>query len=845
MDELMEEYKERILTFMTEEAYKPMKIQEIAEDMGFHESGDFKMLVKTLVQMEQRGMVIRTRSDRYGLPEKMNLLKGRLTMNAKGYGFVTPEEAGLDDIFIPAHELNMAMHGDTVMVRVSAASTGQRREGSIVRIIERGLKETVGTYIENKGFGFVALDDKKMGGDIFIPNESKKGAIDGHKVVVKIVAYPDGIHSAEGEIVQILGHKNDPGVDILSIIYKHGLPGEFPEDVLTQANKVKDQIQEKDLFKRRDLREETIVTIDGADAKDLDDAVTVALLPNGNYKLGVHIADVSYYVAENSPIDREAYERGTSVYLVDRVIPMIPHRLSNGICSLNPNVDRLTLSCEMEIDSNGHVVSHEIFQSVINTTARMTYTAVNEILVEEKEETCEKYAELVPFFKEMEKLAGILRKKRFDRGAIDFDFKESKVLVDKEGKPLDVVIRERSVAEKLIEEFMLAANETVAEHFHWLEVPFIYRIHEDPNEEKLKRFFEFILNFGLFVRGSANDIHPRALQEILEGIAGKPEEMVISKIMLRSMKQAKYDPESLGHFGLSTEFYTHFTSPIRRYPDLIVHRLIRTYLIEGFMDEQTQAKWEALLGDIAVQSSRMERRSVDAERETDELKKCEFMMDKIGEEYIGIVSSVTNWGMFIELPNTIEGLVHVSNMFDDYYHFDERQYCMIGERTGKIYRIGDEVEVKVAQVSLDSRTIDFELMGDAGTPRRRERGPGKIFKINNSKKFDKNSSSGHGKGKSKDEKTFGDRRKSKRHEEPKPTDSSRKKTEKSRSAGRGKSDLKLDLSSVKSGEKKTRRKRDAVSEKVDGIVSKRKSKPFYEEISNKAKKTRSRNKFKD
>ena len=845
MDEIMKEYAERILTFMTEEAYKPMSIKEIAEDMGFHESGDFKILVKTLVQMEQSGMVIRTRSDRYGLPEKMSLLKGRLTMNAKGYGFVVPEEAGMDDIFIPAHELNLAMHGDTVMVRVSSANSGQRREGSIVRIIERGLKETVGTYIENKGFGFVTLDDKKMGGDIFIPNESKNGAIDGHKVVVKIVAYPDGVHSAEGEIGQILGHKNDPGVDILSIIYKHGLPQDFPEDVLAQANKVKDQIQEKDLFKRRDLRSETIVTIDGADAKDLDDAVSVTELPNGNYKLGVHIADVSYYVTENSPIDREAYERGTSVYLVDRVIPMIPHRLSNGICSLNPNVDRLTLSCEMEIDSNGQAVSHEIFQSVINTTARMTYTEVNEILVEEKEETCKKYAELVPFFKLMETLAKILRKKRFDRGAIDFDFKESKVLVANDGKPLDVVIRERSVAEKLIEEFMLAANETIAEHFHWLEVPFIYRIHEDPNEEKLKRFFEFILNFGLFVRGSANDIHPRALQEIIEGVSGKPEEMVISKIMLRSMKQAKYDPESLGHFGLSTDFYTHFTSPIRRYPDLIVHRLIRTYLIDGFLDEQTQAKWEALLGDIAVQSSRMERRSVDAERETDELKKTEYMADKIGEEYLGIVSSVTNWGMFIELPNTIEGLVHVSNMFDDYYHFDERQYCMIGERTGKIYRIGDEVAVKVAQVSIEGRTIDFELVGDAGTPRRRERGPGKIFKISNSKKFEKSSTGGRGKGKSYEDRTSsGGPGKRKRIEDKPSSNPSQKKPETSRSAGRGKTEVKLDLSTVKSNEKKSRKKRDNVSNAISDIVSKKKAKPFYEEISKDAKKPKGRNKFK-
>ncbi|MEW8987545.1 MAG: ribonuclease R, partial [Bacillus sp. (in: firmicutes)] len=394
-----------------------------------------------------------------------------------------------------------------------------------------------------------------------------------------------------------------------------------------------------------------------------------------NYKLGVHIADVTYYVTEESPIDREAADRGTSVYLVDRVIPMIPHRLSNGICSLNPQVNRLTLSCEMEITSTGEVVNHEIFQSVIKTKERMTYSDVNKILTDKDEELLKRYEPLIPMFELMEELAAILRNKRMKRGAIDFDFKEAKVLVEEDGKPTDVVLRERSVAERLIEEFMLAANETVAEHFHWLDVPFIYRIHEDPKEDKLRKFFEFITNFGYIVKGTANDVHPRALQEIIEEVQGKPEEMVVSTVMLRSMQQAKYDPESLGHFGLSTEFYTHFTSPIRRYPDLIVHRLIRTYLIEGKLDQATREKWDARLPDIAEHTSKMERRAVDAERETDELKKAEYMMDKIGEEYDGMISSVTNFGMFVELPNTIEGLVHVSYMTDDYYRFDERHYA--------------------------------------------------------------------------------------------------------------------------------------------------------------------------
>lgn len=487
---------------------------------------------------------------------------------------------------------------------------------------------------------------------------------------------------------------------------------------MEQASSTPDTIDEKDLKDRRDLRDQVIVTIDGADAKDLDDAVTVTKLDDGSYKLGVHIADVSHYVTENSPIDKEALERGTSVYLVDRVIPMIPHRLSNGICSLNPKVDRLTLSCEMTINSQGQVTEHEIFQSVIKTTERMTYSDVNKILVDDDEELKQKYEPLVPMFKDMERLAQILRDKRMDRGAVDFDFKEAKVLVDDEGAVKDVVIRERSVAEKLIEEFMLVANETVAEHFHWMNVPFIYRIHEEPNAEKLQKFLEFVTTFGYVVKGTAGNIHPRALQSILDAVRDRPEETVISTVMLRSMKQAKYDPQSLGHFGLSTEFYTHFTSPIRRYPDLIVHRLIRTYLINGKVDEATQEKWAERLPDIAEHTSSMERRAVDAERETDDLKKAEYMLDKIGEEFDGMISSVTNFGMFVELPNTIEGLVHVSFMTDDYYRFDEQHFAMIGERTGNVFRIGDEITVKVVDVNKDERNIDFEIVGMKGTPRR-------------------------------------------------------------------------------------------------------------------------------
>ncbi|MBY0183653.1 ribonuclease R [Bacillus subtilis] len=713
-----EAFMEKLLSFMKEEAYKPLTVQELEEMLNITEAEEFKELVKALVALEEKGLIVRTRSDRYGIPEKMNLIKGKISAHAKGFAFLLPEDTSLSDVFIPPNELNTAMNGDIVMVRLNSQSSGSRQEGTVIRILERAIQRVVGTYTETRNFGFVIPDDKKITSDIFIPKNGKNGATEGHKVVVKLTSYPEGRMNAEGEVETILGHKNDPGIDILSVIHKHGLPGEFPADAMEQASSTPDTIDEKDLKDRRDLRDQVIVTIDGADAKDLDDAVTVTKLEDGSYKLGVHIADVSHYVTENSSIDKEALERGTSVYLVDRVIPMIPHRLSNGICSLNPKVDRLTLSCEMTINSQGQVTEHEIFQSVIKTTERMTYSDVNKILVDDDEELKQKYEPLVPMFKDMERLAQILRDKRMDRGAVDFDFKEAKVLVDDEGAVKDVVIRERSVAEKLIEEFMLVANETVAEHFHWMNVPFIYRIHEEPNAEKLQKFLEFVTTFGYVVKGTAGNIHPRALQSILDAVRDRPEETVISTVMLRSMKQAKYDPQSLGHFGLSTDFYTHFTSPIRRYPDLIVHRLIRTYLINGKVDEATQEKWAERLPDIAEHTSSMERRAVDAERETDDLKKAEYMLDKIGEEFDGMISSVTNFGMFVELPNTIEGLVHVSFMTDDYYRFDEQHFAMIGERTGNVFRIGDEITVKVVDVNKDERNIDFEIVGMKGTPRR-------------------------------------------------------------------------------------------------------------------------------
>lgn len=711
MDFIDEELKTRLLNFMKEESYKPLTVQEIQESLGIEGAAEFKELVKMLVQLEQTGEIVRSRTNRYGVPEKMNLVRGKFIGHAKGFGFVTPETEGMDDIFIPPPEVNGAMNGDIVLVRVSKGDYGDRREGSIIRIAERKTTKVVGTYQDNRGFGFVIPDDKKLPMDIFIGKGNSLDAVEGHKVVVEITEWPSELKSATGMVVQILGHKNDPGVDILSIIHKHGIEVEFPSEVMEQANQTPDEVQEKDLFKRQDLREDLVITIDGADAKDLDDAISLVKNEDGTYTLSVHIADVSYYVQENTPLDDEAYDRATSVYLTDRVIPMLPHKLSNGICSLNPHVDRLTMSCRMTIDRNGKAVHHEIFESVIQSKERMTYTDVYKIIEEKDEELMKKYEHIVPMLNNMAELASILRQKRIDRGAIDFDFKESKVIVDEQGWPTDIVIRERTAAERLIEEFMLAANETVAEHFHWMQVPFLYRIHEDPKAEKLQRFFEFLTNFGIVVKGTGNKVHPRALQEIVESIEGMPEETVISTMLLRSMQQAKYFEESLGHFGLSADFYTHFTSPIRRYPDLIVHRLIRTYLINKDVSSETIAHWNANMSEIAQHTSERERRAVDAERDTDALKKAQYMLDKIGEEFDGVISSVTNFGMFVELENTVEGLVHVSYMTDDYYRFDDRQMMMIGEHTGKQFRIGDEVTIKVVSVKPEESAIDFEISG--------------------------------------------------------------------------------------------------------------------------------------
>jgi len=705
-----ESIKSRVQTFFQENVTRPLRVDELEQKLELHHSTEFKELIKALNELEETGELVKTRKNRFGLPEKMNLLRGRIQLHAKGFAFLIPDDDAKEDIYIHPSDLNAAMNNDKVLVRLEKNMDAYNRsEGTVIRILERSVHEVVGTFSKHNAFGFVIADDKRILNDIFIPKNKMNGAVSGHKVIAEITKYPEDQKSAEGEITQILGHKNDPGIDIISIIHKHGLKMEFPDDVLDEAKHAPETVTEDEIIGRHDRRDELVVTIDGADAKDLDDAVHVHKKDNGNYVLSVYIADVTHYVKENKAMDKEALERGTSVYLVDRVIPMLPHRLSNGICSLNPNVDRLAICCEMEIDQTGTVFDHDVFESVIQSKERMTYTDVNAILVDKDKDLMEKYASFVPMFKDMEALAAVLRKKRFGRGAIDFDFKEAQVLVDESGKAKDVVIRERSVGERLIEEFMLAANETIAEHFHWMDVPFIHRIHEDPDEDKLQHFFEFIAGLGYQVKGTSNEIHPQALQKVIDSVKEKPEEMVVSKLMLRSMKQAKYDLQSIGHFGLATDYYTHFTSPIRRYPDLIVHRLIRTYLFEKRMNQKTIQKWKDRLPDIARHTSDMERTAVDAERETDDLKKAEYMEDKIGETYTGIISSVTNFGMFVELENTVEGLVHVSTLVDDFYHFDQRNYALIGEMTNKMYRIGEEVTISVYRVNPEERTVDFIL----------------------------------------------------------------------------------------------------------------------------------------
>ncbi len=700
--------KETLLSFMREEAYRPMDIQELVSvfDINPDEYKSFKKVLKT---MEKEGLIVRTKKDKFGVPERLGLISGKLQVHSKGFGFLIPETEGEKDVFVPSSSMNGAMNGDKVLVQITREDiNGKKREGEVKEVLSRGNNKIIGVYEDSRNFGFVVPEDSRLNQDIFISKKDRNGANEGDLVICEIVKWADKRRSPEGVIKEILGKKGDKGLDILTIIKKYGLPEEFPAKVLNYAENIEEEIPEKEYARRVDLRNLRMVTIDGEDAKDLDDAVSIERLDNGKFRLGVHIADVSHYVKEKNPLDREALKRATSVYLIDRVIPMLPRKLSNGICSLNPKVDRLALSCFMVIDNNGKVIQHEIEETVIKTSERMTYTDVTKILENNDEELIKRYDYLVDDFKAMEELCTILREKRMRRGAIDFNFEESKIILNDLGKPVDIKPYDRAIANRIIEEFMLVCNETIAEHMYWTNLPFVYRIHEDPDEEKLEKFKEFVYNLGYVVRWG-QEAHPRALQDILDKVKGKKEETVVSTLLLRSMMQAKYSPECVGHFGLAAKYYCHFTSPIRRYPDLQIHRIIKEQ-INGKIDEKRVAKLSNIVEVASKQSSEMERLAQEAEREVDDLKKAEYMQERIGEEFSAIISSVTSFGLFAELPNTIEGLIHITALDDDYYIYDEAHLCLIGERTKKVYRLGDEVKVRCSRVDIDNREVYFDLI---------------------------------------------------------------------------------------------------------------------------------------
>lgn len=689
---------------MNEPAYVPMKLKELALLLNIPKE-QRRELQRVIDHLLEEGKISMSRKGKLGRPETFSEA-GIYSGHPKGFGFVAIEGRE-QDVFVPREKTKGAMHGDKVLVVIEQESDGGRRaEGSIVRILEHANQELVGLYEKNGGFGFVIPDNPRISRDIFIPQGCDAGAVTGHKVIVKIKDYgnsPD--KKPEGVITSILGHMNDPGVDILSIVKAYGLPEEFPPEVMAQLEEIPDAVREEDKAGRKDLRDLPTVTIDGEEAKDLDDAITLEKTEQG-YRLGVHIADVTHYVREGSPLDREALKRGTSVYLTDRVIPMLPHKLSNGICSLNQGEDRLALSCIMEINDKGVVLGHEIAETLIRVDRRMTYTAVNAIITDDDAETKEKYKEFVDLFLQMKELSQLLCKRRQERGAIDFDFPESKILLDAKGRPIEIKPYERNAATKLIEDFMLMANETVAEDYYWQEIPFLYRIHEKPDEEKMAKLGTFINNFGYTLRMPGGEVHPKELQKLLEKIEGTPEEALLSRLTLRSMKQAKYSTLNSGHFGLAAKYYTHFTSPIRRYPDLQIHRIIKECL-HGNMDARKTAHFEKILPEVAVQTSALERRADEAERETDKMKKVQYMEHYIGEEFEGVISGVTNWGFYVELPNTVEGLVHVNELRGDYFVFDEAHYELVGEMTRKTYKLGQTIRVRVTACDRYARTIDF------------------------------------------------------------------------------------------------------------------------------------------
>ena len=721
---------------MNDKSYVPMKAKELAMLLGIPKSQRDE-LTQVLDYLVSEGRIGISKKGKYGKPEVFSV-NGIFCGHPKGFGFVTVE--GMEqDVFIPEDRTGAALHGDRVQIVVESQDRGggRRAEGSVLKVLEHANKEVVGYYQKSKGFGFVIPDNQKISKDIFIPQGCDMGAVTGHKVVARIKEFGDANHKPEGVVTEILGHVNDPGTDILSIVRAYGLPEEFPPEVMDEVEGCPDEVAVPgpgrdeetwdgpygigdltspadwtgDLAGRLDLRGLRTVTIDGEDAKDLDDAVTLCRNGQGGYILGVHIADVSHYVKEGRPLDKEALKRSTSVYLVDRVIPMLPHKLSNGICSLNAGTDRLALSCIMELDAQGNVLGHKIAETVIHVDRRMTYTAVNAIVTDGDEAVMAEYEGFVPMFMLMKEVSDILREKRKKRGAIDFDFPESRIILDAQGKPLEIKPYERNAATKIIEDFMLAANETVAEDYFWQSLPFLYRTHDNPDPEKMKQLGTFIHNFGYFIRLQQGEIHPKELQKLLDKIEGTPEEVLLSRLTLRSMKQAKYTTLCSGHFGLAARYYTHFTSPIRRYPDLQIHRIIKESLKGGLGDKRA-GHYEAILPGVAMQTSALERRAEEAERETDKLKKCEYMSRFIGQEFDGVISGVTNWGLYVELPNTVEGLVRISELRDDYYIFDEQHYELVGEMTRKTFKLGQPIRVQVASTDRLLRTVDFILPRD-------------------------------------------------------------------------------------------------------------------------------------
>lgn len=684
---------------------RALSFAELDSLLELKTAGEYQQLCQEVATLCDEGVVYHSNKDRYLLMERSPLRKGILRANKKGFGFVDILEQE-EDVFVTEDNMNGAIHGDQVLVEILHHKPDGRMEGRIVRVLKRELSTLVGEVVCKRRKCYVDPDDNKFRFLVEIPKGKTLGAVDGHKVLVRVIGQGSR-NKYKGEILKILGHKNDPGVDILSITYKYNIPESFPEEVEEELLRIPEEVSDEDRKGRRDLTSWEIFTIDGDDTKDIDDAISIKKLENGNYKLGVHIADVSYYIKEGTALDLSAMDRGTSVYLVDRVIPMIPHQLSNGICSLNPEVDRLAISCVMEIDQKGHIVDYEIFPSVICSRIQMTYKKVNEIL--ERNTVPEGYEPYEDSLRKMAELASILRENKLERGYLDFDVDEPKILVDEQCHPTEIVLRERGVGENLIEDFMIIANECVATHIFYMELPFIYRVHEYPKEEKIRTFLTFLGTLGYTYTGNMKDVHPKTIQKLLEFLKDKPEFKILSSLLLRNMQKAVYRPQNLGHYGLASKCYTHFTSPIRRYPDTTVHRLLRTYLFDGDISSETIHHWEEKLVFVAENSSARERASIECEREVEDMKMAEYMEDHIGEEFDGMISSVTNFGMFIELDNMVEGLCRLSEMHD-FFHYDEMTMSVTGERSNVKYTIGDRVRIRVKRASKVEKTIDFDIV---------------------------------------------------------------------------------------------------------------------------------------